>query len=771
MMKTVATLVGLATLVVSPSSAFGQVRGEPINGVPVPVRAAGPDPVDCPAQPPADVAGAVGELEQRVADVYERVSRAIVRWSDPQAARVDRSGVILTADGLVLIAATRKGRRLTFQLTDGRHVKGTTLGWSGDLDIGMARLDGPGPWPHVKLAETAVRVGQHLVTLGHATSEPPELFPRPLLGVGRVTESAVGHWFMTSDASTNIWRGPATAFDLDGNLVGFGWILWQGEKAVYTESNVLGTLRDRLVAGENLDLVRLGGARGRDDGDNDHRDSAPAVVPEAVEERAEAATVRIRLRREDRGFSGVVISPDGLVATCGHHFWLPGTAVIVSLPDGRDAPGRVVGVNLVCDIGLVRIAEPGPWPHVPRGLSSRLRAGDACLCTGYGPMESRDRQPSVRRSTVVDLVPGTWEYRLGTDPTMKLVGGDSGGGVFDVEGRLVAIHQQHAGLGPGQKPHPHLHARVELFDQHWEELNAPFEQCAGPAPDAPGTGLKPEEAKIVSGCVAEVLDGSKPVALGMVASPEGLILTKASNLPDVPTCRLSDGRTLPGSVVKISREHDLAVLKVNATDLSASRWSEAAVPRVGTIRVVLTPGGGIAPGFISHPPVSIPAKRGVLWMRVRDSAQGLEVAEVLRDFGLPTLREGDVVQSIDGNPVRELADYRKLTDPEQGSLVWVAGDRPNLVVARGETLIHLRPSTGPLSLSRTDGQSPRCSGFDMVYPMAMDARPPLGGPVVDGTGKVVGLAIAWRGPACLLVLPSSIVKGIVAKAAEESDAG
>jgi len=766
-MKRIAIVAGLGPLIFLWASGFDQVHLAPITGALASVLVTREDPKDGSAQPPADVTLSAGELEHGVADVYQRVSRAVVWWSDPESGRMARSGVIVTADGLVLIAATAKGRRLTFQLPDGRCVRGTTLGWSGEFDVGMARLDGPEDWPHVKLAGAAVRAGQRVITLGHATSEPPGLFPRPLLGVGRVTESAAGHWFRTSDVSTSLWRWPATVFDLDGNLAGVGWMLWGDEKAVYTGSNVLGTLWDGLAAGDNLDLVRLGGSRGKDEGETGLRDlDGRAVVSAAAVTKARAATVRIRRRAEDHGFSGVVISPEGIVATCAHHFWLPGTAVIISLPDGRDAAGRVLGVNRVCDIGIVRITDGGPWPHVQKGDSARLRASDACLSIGYGPVESQDRQPSVRRSSVVASGSDAWEYLLGTDPSTKLVGGDSGGGVFDSEGRLVAIHQRLGGVGPDGKLRPHLHPRVELFDRHWEELNAPFEQSSDSPLAAAEAALK-RVTNVASNCVVEVLDGDRPVALGVVVRRDGFILTKASDLPGVPACRLSDGRTLAASVVKVSGAHDLVTLKVEAADLSVAEWSETPVPRVGTILVVSTPGGGIAPGFVAHPPVSIPAERGVLWVRFRDGELGLEVAKVIEDFGLPILREGDVVQSIDGNEVHGLKDYQKLCDPSVGSLVWVAGDRPRVVVKRAGAVVCLHPRTGPQSLARSNDLSPRCSGFAHAYAVTMDGKPLLGGPVIDRAGKVAGLAIAWRAAGCLLVLPSTTAKEIAAGFAEQ----
>ncbi len=770
-MSSITVVLSVGLLILLQASGVGYGREAGINETFAAPQVAGPKE-DSGQQPTSDSARSAIELERCVIGVYERVSPAVVRWSDSEMARSSLSGVIVSPEGLVLLAGTAKRRKLTFQLCDGRFIQGTALGWSDASDVGMARLEGSGKWPCVKLGATTVRAGQRVITVGYASSEPSSLFSRPFLGMGRVTASAVDHWFMVSDVSTNSWRYPALVFDLDGNLAGFGWTLYEGEQASYTRANKLSALWHRLVKGENLDLVRLDSARGRNEEEAEgQRLSAGGIAgaSEVVERKAKAATIRIRRRMEDRGCSGVIISPEGLIATCAHHLWLPGTPVIISLPDGRDVTGKVVGVNRVCDIGLARINEAGPWPYVPRGNSTRLKAGDACLSIGYGPVEIVDRQPSVRRSTIAALSSDVREYRLGTNPSTELVGGDSGGGVFDMEGRLVAIHQQPAGVGPGGKQHPNYHPRVELFQWYWDQLNALFERRS----DLPLLGEEVELGSVTASAlksVVEVLDGYRIVALGVIISRNGLILTKASDLPEAPICRFSDGRMLPASLVKMTDENDLATLKVDALDLPTAEWSEMAETRVGTILAIPTRDRAVVSGFLSHPPVSIPAEPGALWVRLQDGVMGVEVVQVLDDFGMPTLRKGDIVRSIDGHQIRDIQDYRKLCDPEHGQLHWTAGGRPSVLVSREGTVVALRPRTGPRALPRSsDEQSARSSGFGLACAVTMDSRPLLGGPVINRSGKVAGLAIAWRARGCLLVLDPTIARRAAMDAGGESD--
>jgi hypothetical protein len=233
-----------------------------------------------------------------------------------------------------------------------------------------------------------------------------------------------------------------------------------------------------LAAGKNLDELRLRHAGGGcDEGDR----PAAAVTPEA-EAKAKAASVRIRLDERSQGWSGTLVSADGVVVTCAHGltFVVPGTRVIVGLPDGRDVAGEVAGYNHVSDVCIVKITDPGPWPHVEVGHSTRMRPGDPCLVIGYGPVRDRDRQPRVRRTSVADQWDTGWSYNLDIDPNVTWVGGDSGGGVFNADGRLVAYFL--GGRAPGN---PQIGRRVEVFRAHREEMSGPYER-ADPLPPAAG---------------------------------------------------------------------------------------------------------------------------------------------------------------------------------------------------------------------------------------------------------------------------------------------
>ena len=409
------------------------------------------------------------EAEKRAKDVVAKVGRAFVKVEYQNGQHLGgEAAVIVSADGLVLYRAIRGGLKKTFILADGRRATGTHLGWSTEWGIGLAKLDGPGPWPHVELSQSdGAKAGQWVFSLGYPRNEPAEA---PLVTIEPVRGSANGRWFVLDDGKLTAERNTSAVFDLDGRLVGVGWNPYVGGRlgTIYTDAKVIRSLWDDLVSGKNLDEVRLRGEVRPDDR------PATALTPE-VEAKARAASVRILLDPQDRhGWSGTIVSADGVVLTCAHgiDFVTAGTKVVVALPDGRDAAGEITGYNHLCDICVVKITDKGPWPYVEMGRSTRLRPGDSCLMIGYGPVKDTDRQPRMRRTTAAEQWSSRWRHEFDIDPSLEWVGGDSGGGIFDADGRLVACWIGERGpTKPGQ-----YGKRVELFGVHRDEMAGPYEQ-------------------------------------------------------------------------------------------------------------------------------------------------------------------------------------------------------------------------------------------------------------------------------------------------------
>jgi len=80
-----------------------------------------------------------------------------------------------------------------------------------------------------------------------------------------------------------------------------------------------------------------------------------------------------------------------------------------------------------------------------------------------------------------------------------------------------------------------------------------------------------------------VLGDKKDAALGTIVTADGFILTKYSEVANakVVACKLPDGKTLEAKVVGVNDKFDLAMLKVEAKDLTPVKFSDSKIARVG----------------------------------------------------------------------------------------------------------------------------------------------------------------------------------------------
>lgn len=176
--------------------------------------------------------------------------------------------------------------------------------------------------------------------------------------------------------------------------------------------------------------------------------------------------------------SGVIVSEDGYVLTAAHVIGRPGRRVTLITAEGRSVRGTSLGTNRNLDAGLVKIddqnSEGGrPWPHAKLGGRRLLTAGQWVLAMGFPGGISANREPVLRVGRVLET------SREWTRTDCKLVGGDSGGPLFDMEGRVVGIHSR-----IGSSLANNLHVPVTAFSDDWERLarSDDWGRLPGPTP-------------------------------------------------------------------------------------------------------------------------------------------------------------------------------------------------------------------------------------------------------------------------------------------------
>ena len=178
-----------------------------------------------------------------------------------------------------------------------------------------------------------------------------------------------------------------------------------------------------------------------------------------VAEKGLPATVSLFSEKSESSGSGVIISREGLVLTAGHV--VDGLdEITVVFPDGKQARGKVLGSNRSKDAAMVKIHGEETWPFVELGDSKAVKVGDFVVSLGHAGGYDAVRTPPVRFGRVVALNPLGF---IGTDCT--LIGGDSGGPLFDLEGKVIGIHSS-----IGASLMANNHTGVQNFKTDWNRL-------------------------------------------------------------------------------------------------------------------------------------------------------------------------------------------------------------------------------------------------------------------------------------------------------------
>lgn len=465
---------------------------------------------------------------------------------------------------------------------------------------------------------------------------------------------------------------------------------------------------------------------------------------------------------------------------------LRGSETTVYFGDGRTAPAKFLGRDIVLDIGLAKITAPGPWPYVPLGRTAALKAGDTCIIAGYPNYLRKEKEvPLVVRSVRIADTPAPYApTELFT--VAQTWDGDSGGGVFNNQGRLTGVLHGTAdtvGSLTHTEPRRVVYAAADEFVTLWDSL------VKGPAFGDPIAFDESPAAAAVRGAIAdlppivcEVLGDGKRRALGTIVSPDGYVLTKASELYGNISCRLADGRMLPAAVRNVAREHDLALLKIEARGLPQIVWRRHQEPPVGTLVASLRIGEPPTVGVVSYPQHKVASAAGYLAVgKVKDADGGIEVEELHSwwpDWDEePVIRVGDVIVNIEGRSVANVASFEKMTIARAGTDARIvpfviAGDPIHVTVRRGGKELKLCFPSPSTRWDCRDKMSPRNCSFPAVFDTdASVARDTCGGPLLDRQGQVVGITIAAPVPVIksspvmsrVFVVPAAVARSVAEK--------
>ncbi|MGJ8673237.1 S1C family serine protease [Rubritalea sp.] len=196
--------------------------------------------------------------------------------------------------------------------------------------------------------------------------------------------------------------------------------------------------------------------------------------------KARSATVCIKLNQGSG--SGVIVSPDGLVLTAAHVVAGVNKKLTVIMEDGTEYEAKSLGLNADNDAAMLQILDQTDLPFVdiePKNDSKKpeIQLGDWVFSLGHAGGFDAERGSVVRLGRMVRVAKST------VQSDCKLIGGDSGGPLFDMNGTLVGIHSR-----VGRVLEQNMHVPIQVFHTYWSQLSAGEFIGSGPFAEKPVPG-------------------------------------------------------------------------------------------------------------------------------------------------------------------------------------------------------------------------------------------------------------------------------------------
>ena len=514
--------------------------------------------------------------------------------------------------------------------------------------------------------------------------------------------------------------------------------------------------------------------------------------------------------------SGTIISKDGWIMTAGHVCGIPNLDVTIYFMDGTSAKGKTAGLywDGLKDCGLIRFDSTGRDLVVAElGSMEGIEEGDWIISFGhtYGIEKDPFRPPVLRLGRMLGVNDGVILMDA------PLSSGDSGGGVFDLDGRLVGINST-----AGQEPSQNSATTIDFAKSRMTDM----QQSAAQGEDADlerekkqkksgpnqrqvviqmpsGKALYKGEEKNLQGIAHAVdqailmtvgvfVDG-KIVCYGTVADASGFILAKASEVGKTSKdlmVALPDGLMVSGKRIAVDQELDLVLIQTSEP-LEVPKFSTDTTPSLGAILVTVgRDGSPLAFGVRSldeYRPGRSDVTASYLGVRARESSpeersqHGDRSGVILMQVppGMPAgragLRAGDFVTRIAGTLVATQEDLgeavRKHAAGEVIEVIRVKDDQEEVIRVR----LAARPREfGPPPSTPNFPASKRTSGFGPVIQHDTTLRSDqIGGPLVDLNGNIVGVNIARVDRTKSYALSSAVVKSaidrLVAQAKDQTE--
>ena len=299
-------------------------------------------------------------------------------------------------------------------------------------------------------------------------------------------------------------------------------------------------------------------------------DSYSRVVVE-VAERVAPSVANLRVTRQGRGGhmpvgagSAVALTPDGFLLTSAHVVAGPGRAGRAVFVDGRELRFRVIGVDRLSDLAVLR-ADGTDLVPATLGAAERLRVGQLVVAIGNpngfagsvtaGVVSALGRSLPARSGRTMRYIDNVIQTDAALNP------GNSGGALADSFGRVIGINTAVAGVGLGLAVPINAATRriVSALMRDGRVRRAYIGIAGGPRPLPPFARVRLGRQATVE--IVEVIAGSPADRAGlraedMIVELDGRAVERVDDVQVLMTHE-AIGRRLPVRVLRGDRWLDL----------------------------------------------------------------------------------------------------------------------------------------------------------------------------------------------------------------------
>lgn len=284
-------------------------------------------------------------------------------------------------------------------------------------------------------------------------------------------------------------------------------------------------------------------------------------VAEAIEK------VTVNVQQGNAQGSGVIITEDGYVLTAAHVAGKPNLEATIKFSDGRTVRAKTLGMNRDTDAGLLKIIDKQlePWPYATLGRvqsdsnpEKSLREGQWCVTAGFPGGFKEHRGAAIRVGRILRIQKDRQTNKAHTLFTdCALIGGDSGGPLFTLDGTLVGIHSR-----IGVEVSENMHVPIDVFADSWNRMvqAEAWGVLPGLRPVIGVQGAQNEERPII----ARVESGG-PAARAGIAAGDLIVSFDGEDLETFADLKRAVLNTVPGEVVKIRVQREGQLLNIFLT--------------------------------------------------------------------------------------------------------------------------------------------------------------------------------------------------------------